>query len=301
MAKWTEKDIAEQNNKTVIITGSNSGIGFQAAKVFALKGAKVVMASRNNQKSFRAIRKILRKYDKANLEYIHLDLASLDSIKKFVSEFRKKNDRLDVLINNAGVMATPHRKTRDGFEYQFGINHLGHFALTGHLIDLLMKTTGSRVVTVTSIAHFRGRMYFDDMEGDSWYSRMKGYRQSKLANLLFAYELQKRLRKSGSGTISVAAHPGISSTNIIWLPFPIAQLKSLVLMRASKGALSVLMAAADDKVRGGEYIGPGGLWQSFGYPAILKSSLQSYDKTLWERLWQVSEEMTGVKYLDNIE
>jgi NAD(P)-dependent dehydrogenase (short-subunit alcohol dehydrogenase family) len=300
MAKWTAKNIAQQNNKTVIITGANSGIGFQMAKILALKGARVVMGCHNPERSFRAIKKILRKNNRADLEFIHLDLASLDSIKMFAKEFRKNNDRLDILINNAGVMATPHRKTNDGFEYQFGINHLGHFALTGHLIDYLMKTAGSRVVTVSSIAHFRGNMHFYDMEGESWYSRMRGYRQSKLANLMFAYELQKRLRKSGSGTISIAAHPGIASTSIVWLPFPVAQLKHLVLMRASKGALPVLMAATDRTIKGGEYIGPSGTFQSFGYPSILKSSDQSLDKEKWEKLWKVSEEMTGVKYLDNV-
>lgn len=298
MAKWTVKNIDKQDNRTVIITGSNSGIGFQTAKVLALKGAKVIMACRNADKSFKAMKKILRKYNQANLEFIHLDLASMESVKMFTEEFKKKNERLDILVNNAGVMATPYRKTHEGFEYQFGINHLGHFALTGHLIDTLMSTSGSRVVTVTSIAHFRGNMHFYDMEGESWYNRMKGYRQSKLANLMFAYELQKRLRKSGSGTISMAAHPGIASTNIVWLPFPVAQLKHLVLMRASKGALPVLMAATDRTIKGGEYIGPGGLWQSFGYPAIRKSSLQSYDKTIWKRLWRISEEMTGLNYLD---
>lgn len=298
MAKWTVKNIDKQDNRTVIITGSNSGIGFQTAKVLALKGAKVIMACRNADKSFKAMKKILRKYNQANLEFIHLDLASMESVKMFTEEFKKKNERLDILVNNAGVMATPYRKTHEGFEYQFGINHLGHFALTGHLIDTLMSTSGSRVVTVTSIAHFRGNMHFYDMEGESWYNRMKGYRQSKLANLMFAYELQKRLRKSGSGTISMAAHPGIASTNIVWLPFPVAQLKHLVLMRASKGALPVLMAATDRTIKGGEYIGPGGLWQSFGYPAIRKSSPQSYDKTIWKRLWRISEEMTGLNYLD---
>jgi NAD(P)-dependent dehydrogenase (short-subunit alcohol dehydrogenase family) len=300
MANWTEKNIAQQNNKTVIVTGANSGIGFQTAKMLALKGARVVMGCRNPEKSFRAIKKILRKNNGARLEFIHLDLASLHSIKMFAKEFKKNNDRLDILINNAGVMATPHRKTDDGFEYQFGINHLGHFTLTGYLIDLLMKTSGSRVVTVTSIAHFRGRMHFDDMEGESWYSRMRGYRQSKLANLLFAYELQKRLRESGSGTISIAVHPGIASTNILWLPFPVAQMKHLVLMRASKGALSVLMAATDRTIKGGEYIGPSSTSQLFGYPSVLKSSDQSFDKTKWEKLWKVSEEMTGVKYLADV-
>ncbi len=297
MAKWSAKDIARQDNRTVVITGSNSGIGFQIAKVLALKGAKVIMACRNADKSFKAMKKIFGKYNQANLEFIHLDLASLESVRKFTEEFKKKNDRLDILINNAGVMATPHRKTHEGFEYQFGINHLGHFALTGLLIDLLTKTAGSRVVTITSIAHYNGKIHFNDLSGESWYRRMVAYSQSKLANILFAYELNKRLRMSGLSTISVAAHPGISSTNIVWLPFPVNYLKSLILMSATKGALPALMGATDDRIKGGEYIGPGGIWQFFGNPEILISGEMSYNEELWKRLWTVSEEMTGISYL----
>ena len=298
MIKWTGKNISGQENKTVIITGSNSGIGFQTAKVLALKGAKVIMACRNAKKAGAASKRILKKYKKTDIKFMQLDLASLESVKKFAEEFRSKYDRLDILINNAGVMASPHKKTCEGFEWQFGINHLGHFALTGQLIDLLLGTGGSRVVTITSIAHFKGRIHFDDLSGESWYRRMKAYRQSKLANLLFAYELQKRLERSGSDTISVAAHPGISSTNILWLPFPVNKLKDLVLRSPSKGALPILMAATDKRIDGGEYIGPSGIWQSFGYPSILKSSVLSYDESLRVKLWEVSEELAGIRYLN---
>ncbi|MDT8402185.1 MAG: oxidoreductase [Bacteroidales bacterium] len=298
MAKWTEDNIPRLDNKNVIVTGANSGIGFQAAKKLALKGAKVIMACRNIEKATRAADRIVREDRGADLELMHLDLSSLASVSEFAEEYKGRYKKLDILINNAGVMATPLRKTDDCFEWQFGINHLGHFALTGHLLESITTAPGGRVVTLTSIAHFKGMIHFEDLSGASWYRRMEAYRQSKLANLLFAYELQKRLSLSGLHTISVAAHPGISATNIVWLPFPVNKFKNLVLMSASRGSLSVLMAATDKDIKGGEYIGPGGLWQFFGYPAVLKSSAQSHDEGLSEILWKVSEEMTGVKFLD---
>lgn len=299
LAKWTIDNIPCQDGKTVIITGANSGIGFQAARVLASKGAKVIMACRNDKKARMAAGKISGKHANADLEIMHLDLASLESIRKFTDEFRTRYERLDILINNAGVMASTHKMTEDGFEWQFAINHLGHFALTGHLIDLLISTADSRIVTVTSIAHFNGEIHFGDLSGESWYSRMNAYRQSKLANLVFAYELHRKLESSGSGTISIAAHPGVTTTKIIWLPFPVNVLKSLVLPSASRGAMPVMMAATDSGLRGGEYIGPSGLWQAFGYPAVLRSGKISHNRKLWRRLWEVSEEMTGIKYLKN--
>lgn len=298
MEKWTAENIPRQNSRKVIITGANSGIGFEMARMFALKGAGVIMACRNSDKAALAEEKIRRSYPDADISVMHLDLSSLESVSSFAAGYKKQYTGLDILINNAGVMATPYRQTADGFEWQFGINHLGHFALTGHLLDLLIKTGDSRVVTVTSIAHFKGKLHFDDLSGESWYRRMKAYRQSKLANLLFAYELQKRLKRSGSDTISVAAHPGLSSTNIVWLPFPLTLLKELVLMSAAKGALPVLMAAAGESIRGGEYIGPAGIKQSYGYPAVLRSLADSYNEDLWVKLWEVSEQMTGVRYPD---
>lgn len=299
MKKWTKNNIVRQDNKIVIITGANSGIGFQAARVLSSKGAKVIMACRNEVKAQKAVARIKGKYYKTDVEFMHLDLASLASVAMFASNFRKRYDRLDILINNAGVLATPLRKTAEGYELQFGINHLGHFALTGCLIELLNRTKGSRVVTVTSIAHFRGRIHFEDLSAESWYGRMRAYRQSKLANLVFAYELHRRLEKSGSATISVAAHPGICSTHIVWLPFPVNILKNLVLMSAYRGSLPILMAATEQDIRGGEYIGPSGVWQAFGHPAVLESGKMSHNRKLWERLWEVSGKMTGVTYLKN--
>lgn len=298
MTKWSEENIPSLDNKNVIVTGANSGIGFEAAKMLALKGARVIMACRNAEKAARAADMIFKKDRGADVKYMHLDLSSLASVREFAEEYKGRYKKLDILINNAGVMATPYRRTADGFEWQFGINHLGHFALTGHLLESLNSTPGSRVVTVTSIAHFKGRIHFEDLSGGSWYQRMRAYRQSKLANLLFAYELQRRLELAGSSAISVAAHPGISSTNIVWLPFPVNILKNLVLMKASKGALPILMAATDERIGGGEYLGPGGPMQSCGGPAILRSGGHSYDRHLWEKLWKVSGKMTGINYLD---
>jgi len=299
LTNLTGERIPTLDGKIAIVTGANSGIGFEAAKTLALHGARVVMACRNADKTTKAIQRITGKNSGTVVDYMELDLSSLDSVKSFAYTYRNKFDRLDILINNAGVMATPLRHTRDGFEWQFGVNHLGHFALTGYLIDLLLKTPGSRVVTVTSIAHFNGEINFDDLKGKHHYGRMNAYRQSKLANLLFAYELQRRIALAGSSSISVAAHPGISATSIVWLPFPVNILKDLVLMKASKGALPIIMAACGETVKGGDYLGPDGPFQAWGKAAILKSAQHSYDRHLWEKLWKVSEDLTGIRYLDN--
>ena len=297
MAKWKVNNIPCQDSRNVIITGANSGIGFQMAKVLASRGAKVIMACRNFEKAAKAEMRIRKRYPEADITVMHLDLSSLSSVKDFAEEYKKRYKTLDILINNAGVMASPYRKTEDGFEWQLGVNHLGHFALTGHLIDLIRSTKRSRIVTITSIAHFKGKIHFDDLSGESWYGRMKAYRQSKLANLLFAYELQHRLMESGSGAISLAAHPGISSTSIIWLPFPINILKNLVLMSAYRGSLGAVMASTDSSLNGGEYIGPSLLGQAFGNPVVLKSGPTTYDREVWKQLWEVSENLTGVSYL----
>jgi len=279
-----------------IITGANSGIGYEAAKAVLAEGVHVIMACRDEKKALAAMDKIRNNDPEASMEFIHLDLADLKSVKTFSEQFLRKYDRLDVLINNAGVMATPFGKTKDGFEMQFGTNHLGHFALTALLWDRLEKTVSSRVVTVSSIAHFNGIIHLDDLEADSWYTPMKAYRQSKLANLLFAYELQRRLTEKNSSTISVSVHPGITATNIVKLPFPINHLKDLVLVNASKGARPTVMGAMNSGLKGGEFIGPTGFRQAFGKAGILRSGDHSYDKKLWLRLWEVSEQMTGIKF-----
>jgi len=298
LKKWTTGSIPVLGNKRVIVTGANSGIGFQMARVLSSKGAQLIIACRNPEKARIAADKIKKEFNDVDPGIMQLDLSSLESVNSFAADYRKKYDSLDVLINNAGVMATPYRTTKDGFEWQFGINHLGHFALTGKLIKILMSTPGSRVVNITSIAHFNGKMHFDDLSAREWYSPMKAYRQSKLANLLFSNELQSRLEGQGTGVISVAAHPGLSSTNIVKLPFPLTVLKELVLMSALKGALPALKGATDVNIKGGEYIGPAGYKQMYGYPAVLTPHEKAYDLSLREKLWTHSEEMTGVNYLD---
>ncbi|MCD4769648.1 MAG: SDR family NAD(P)-dependent oxidoreductase, partial [Bacteroidales bacterium] len=214
----------------------------------------------------------------------------------FAGEFRSKYDTLDVLVNNAGVMATPFKLTNDGFEMQFGTNHLGHFLLTGLLLSTLMETAGSRVVTVTSIAHFNGIINFDDINSTKDYSRMKAYRQSKLANLLFTYELDRKLKQAKNGTISVAVHPGISSTNLVQLSPFLKRLEDMLLMTPAKGALPTVTGVADQGLSGGEYIGPAGFRQAYGFPALLLSGRNSCDEAISGRLWSLSEEMTGFKY-----
>lgn len=291
----SQKRLAE-SERIIIITGANSGIGYEACKIMAKSGARIVMACRNMGKAETAYKNIIGSYPDARLEIMELNLASQSSIKNFVREYRSKYSKLDILINNAGVMATPYKITEDGFELQFGTNHLGHFALTGLLMDLLLKTADSRVVNVSSIAHFNGTIHFEDLKAEKWYSPMKAYRQSKLANLLFSYELQRKFEESGSDSISVAVHPGISSTNIIELPAWLEKLKELLLMSAEKGALSTIKGATDPGLKGGEFIGPAGIRQMFGYPAVLKSDKSSYNREVWQRLWKVSEEMTGIEY-----
>ena len=227
---------------------------------------------------------------------MHLDLSDLESVRSFVDDYTSRFDRLDLLINNAGIMMTPYGKTADGFELQFGTNHLGHFALTGLLLDLLVRTPGARVVTISSMGHRTGEMDFENLNGEKEYNRQGAYTQSKLANLLFAYELQRRLETSGADTISTAAHPGWTATNL-QAHFTLGRmLNPLIAMKREMGALPTLRAATAPDVQGGDYYGPGG-WQGMrGYPQKEQSSELSYDRELATSLWTISEELTGVKY-----
>ncbi|MCG3259873.1 MAG: SDR family NAD(P)-dependent oxidoreductase, partial [Candidatus Heimdallarchaeota archaeon] len=241
--KWTTKNVPNLSEKVFIVTGANSGIGFEAAKEFARKGAKTILASRNLEKTKKALSKIHKKTPDSSVEIMQLDLANLESVKKFASEFKEKYDRLDVLVNNAGIMMVPYQKTADGFESQIGTNHFGHFALTGLLYDLLMKTEGSRVVNVSSNGHRFGEMDFDDLlfEDSREYSRMKAYGNSKLANLLFTYELNRRFNEANVDAISVAAHPGMSNTNLAdhmmgWFAPILKGLFGFFMQSAAKGA-----------------------------------------------------------------
>lgn len=304
--KWTTNNSADQSDRIVIITGGNSGIGFETAKALASKNAHVILAVRNNEKGAEAVHQILKSYPRSVVEMRLLDLASLESIHKFVEKFSKDYDRLDLLVNNAGVMALPRRETQDGFEMQFGVNHLGHFALTGLILDKLLVTPASRVITVSSGLHERGKIIFDDLMGEQNYSKWGAYSQSKLANLLFAYELQRRLNQISAETISVAAHPGYAATN---LQTAGAEMEgsnfSSMMMRlantifaqtAEMGALPTLYAALGDDVKGSDYIGPSGFQSMRGYPVKMQSSTASHDRQTAEQLWKISETLTGVQY-----
>jgi NAD(P)-dependent dehydrogenase (short-subunit alcohol dehydrogenase family) len=300
MAKWTTSDIPDQTGRTAIVTGANTGLGFQTVAALAAHGAHVVLAVRNLDKGKDAVQKIAAASPGAAVTLQELDLTSLSSVRAAANELRSKHDGIDLLINNAGVMFTPKSMTKDGFELQFGTNHLGHFALTGLLLDRLLPTQGSRVVTVSSVGHrIRAAIHFDDLQWERSYSRVGAYGQSKLANLLFTYELQRRLAPRGT-TIAAAAHPGGSNTELMrnWpAPLRVATAAMAPLFQgADMGALPTLRAATDPDVLGGQYFGPDGFGQMRGYPKVVSSSDQSHDESLQRRLWEVSEELTGVVY-----
>lgn len=293
---WTEQNIPDQHGRVAIVTGGNTGLGFETARMLAAHGAKVVLAVRDVEKGNQAAARIA-----GDIAVQALDLTSLESIRAAAADLRAAYPRIDLLINNAGVMYTPRLTTSDGFELQFGTNHLGHFALTGLLIDCLLPVAGSRVVTVSSTGHrIQAAIHFDDLQWEHSYSRAGAYGQSKLANLMFTYELQRRLASHGT-TAAVAAHPGVSNTELIRnLPAafrgPISWLAPLLTQKPEMGALPTLRAATDTAVLGGQYYGPGGWGEVRGYPKLVTSSADSYDVTVQRRLWAVSEELTGVAF-----
>ena len=301
--KWTTKNIPNLSGKVFIVTGANSGIGFEAAKELARKGAKTILASRSLDKAIKALAKIQKEIPDAPVEIMQLDLANLDSVNKFAAEFKKKHDRLDALVNNAGIMMVPYQKTADGFESQVGTNHLGHFALTGLLYDLLMKTEGSRVVNVSSNGHRFGEMDFNNFmfEDSKEYSRMKAYGNSKLANLLFTYELDRRFKEADVNAISVAAHPGMSNTNLAdhmmgWFAPILKGLFGFFMQSAAKGALPTIRASVDPEVKGSDYYGPRGRNEQRGYPIKVESKKASHKKEDAKKLWELSEKLTKVKF-----
>jgi NAD(P)-dependent dehydrogenase (short-subunit alcohol dehydrogenase family) len=296
-AKWTSDDVPGQQGRLAVVTGANTGLGFETAQVLAARGAAVVLAVRDIEKGKRAAARIADTAPGANVMVQPLDLTSLDSIRAAAGELRARHPRIDLLINNAGVMFTPRQTTRDGFELQFATNHLGHFALTGLLLEQMLPVPGSRVVTVSSSAHrIHARINFDDLQGERSYSRVGAYSQSKLANLMFTYELQRRLSGAGT-TIAVAAHPGLASTELGRnTPAIAAYLYARVSQKAAMGALPILRAATDPGVLGGQYYGPRGFFGTRGYPKLAKSSRRSHDPAIQRRLWSVSEELTGVTF-----
>ncbi|MDH6212749.1 SDR family NAD(P)-dependent oxidoreductase [Streptomyces pseudovenezuelae] len=300
--KWTAEDVPDQQGRVAVVTGANTGIGFEAAKVLAARGASVVLAVRDTDKGKRAANRITAATPGADVTVQHLDLTSLDSVRAAAGELRTRLPRIDLLINNAGVMYTPKGTTRDGFELQLGTNHLGHFALTGLLLDRMLTVEGSRVVTVSSMAHrIQASIDLDDLQWERRpYSRVGAYGQSKLANLEFTYQLQRRMAGKAS-TIAVAAHPGIASTELIRnsafvVRTLIKAFNPLISQPADRGALPTLRAATDPGVRGGEYYGPRGFQELKGYPVRVRSSEQSHDPTMQRRLWTASEELTGVTF-----
>jgi NAD(P)-dependent dehydrogenase (short-subunit alcohol dehydrogenase family) len=301
--QWTAADIPDLTGKVVLVTGANSGIGFEAAKEFAHHGAHTVLACRSLENAEAALGQLQAELPAAAAEIMLLDLASLDSVKGFAAEFTEQNHRLDVLVNNAGIMMNPYARTSDGFESQFGTNHLGHFALTGLLFDRLLTTPNSRVVTVSSGGHRMGKMDFENlMFEQGGYSPARAYGRSKLANLLFTYELHRRLNAVGADVKALAAHPGGSDTNLgrhledrpffkLWGP-----MMSRFAQSAAMGALPTLRAAVDPEAVGGQYFGPGGWLEQRGHPVLVASNDASHDETDARRLWAVSAELTGVHF-----
>lgn len=299
---WTENDVPAQQDRLAVVTGANTGLGFETARVLATYGATVILAVRDVEKGRQAAGRIVEAVPGARTSVLALDLSSLESVRAAAAELHATQSRIDLLVNNAGVMHPPRQTTADGFELQFGTNHLGHFALTGLVLDLLLKARESRVVTVSSLAHrIRGRIHFDDLQWEKSYDRIGAYGQSKLANLMFTYELQRRLTGQGATTVAVAAHPGGANTNLIRnYPSVIRRLAPsvgpLVVQSAAMGALPTLRAATDPAVLGGQFYGPGGLGQNRGYPRVVGSNSRSHDFDAQKRLWTVSEQLTGVTY-----
>ncbi|MEU9809065.1 SDR family NAD(P)-dependent oxidoreductase [Mycobacterium sp. NPDC050853] len=299
--KWTTADIPDQTGRVAVITGANTGLGLETARALAGAGAQVVLAVRDLEKGAAAVDEIKKTAPEGNLALQRLDLSSLADIKSAAGQLSTEYPQIDLLINNAGVMYPPKGSTADGFELQFGTNHLGHFALTGLLLENLAAVRGSRVVTVSSNGHkIRAAIHFDDLQWERSYSRVGAYAQSKLANLLFTYELQRRLEAAGTETAALAAHPGASGTELMrHIAFGPEAFSAAVLKLAQSpamGALPSLRAAADPTALGGQYYGPSGFGELRGYPKVVKSSKQSHDKALQQRLWSVSEELTGVRF-----
>lgn len=304
--EWNVDQIPDQSGRTAVVTGGNSGLGFETAKALASHGAHVLLACRSASKADAAVEAIRADKPVGEVEFFELDLANLASIRDFAKRVGDRHPRVDLLVNNAGVMAIPQRKTADGFEMQLGTNHLGHFALTGLLLDSILAAEGSRVVNVSSTMHKIGRMRFDDIHFEKGYSRWPAYGQSKLANLLFTFELQRRLDAAGCKTLTAASHPGYAATN---LQFEGPRMDGSSLMEramgvanrifsqsAAMGALPSLYAATAPDVNGGDYFGPGGFMEMVGHPVRVDSTRRSKSLEDAARLWDVSAAATGVRY-----
>ncbi|MDE0677238.1 MAG: oxidoreductase [Acidimicrobiaceae bacterium] len=298
--KWTEEDIPDQSGRVAIVTGANSGNGLETARALAGRGAHVVLAVRDLAKGEAAVADIEADHPAAHLELVELDLALLDSVRSAAAEIQDRFERIDLLVNNAGVFHTPRRQTADGFEIRFGTNHLGHFALTGLLLDRLAGTPGSRIVTVSSNAHrYRARIDFDRFGLEQGRSQSAAYGRSKLANLLFTYELQRRLEAAGSPAVALAAHPGWAATEILRDFRGIRFIEPLIgplRNSAATGALATLRAATDPAAAGGEFYGSDGWFEMRGHPVLVGSSDRSRDAELQRQVWAASENVTGVTF-----
>jgi protochlorophyllide reductase len=306
MSNWTVNDIPDLHGRIALVTGANSGLGLETTKALATKGAHVIMACRNAERGRVARDAVKKQLPAASLDLIALDLASLASIRDFAAQVVRAYERLDLLFNNAGIMAIPHRETKDGFEMQFGTNHLGHFALTGLLLPKLLATSQSRVITTSSLARHAGKVDFDDINHQRSYGRWSAYGQSKTANLLFAFELQSRLTRAAATTISVAAHPGYANTNLqsttateagsVIEQVAYKALGSILGQPQSMGVLPQLYAGTALTIFGGELVGPGSFFGLQGHPRVEVQARKEYDRAAAERLWQISVELTGVDF-----
>jgi len=301
--KWTAKDIPDQTGRLAVVTGANSGLGLVTARELARAGATVVAACRNTDKGEQAVDATRADVPGARLEVEELDLANLGSVRDFAARIAAAHERVDLLINNAGVMAPPRRTTADGFESQLGTNHLGHFALTGLLLERLLAAPRPRVVTLSSGVHRMARISFGNLQGERHYQRWLAYGQSKLANLLFCFELQRRAGEAGTSLESMAAHPGYAATNL-QSAGPASALERgalaianrVIAQSAEMGALPTLYAATVPDLPGGTFVGPDSIAELRGHPHIVTASRRAYDVEAAGRLWQVSEELTGVHY-----
>lgn len=304
MNRWTPRQMPPQQGRLAIVTGANSGIGFQAARYLSRVGATVILACRNAEKSEAARARILSEHPLARIEMRILDVADVNSVRRFAEQFLDERTPLDLLINNAGVMAIPERRsTPQGFEMQFGTNHLGHFALTGLLLPALLVQSNSRVVTVSSIAHKGGKLHFDDLNAERSYDPRRAYQQSKLANLVFGLELDRRLRNRSANTMSVIAHPGVAVTNIVsngmgsgFRARVVGLLFPFVGQSDDRGSWPLLYAATSPEVHGGGYYGPNGIAEIKGTPVEVKPKPHALDPAAGKRLWEISEALTGVHY-----
>jgi NAD(P)-dependent dehydrogenase (short-subunit alcohol dehydrogenase family) len=303
--RWNAADVPDQSGRTAVVTGASAGLGLETAKVLAGRGATVVLACRDTDKAERVAARIETELGRPRARVVRIDLASLDSVLEAANEIRSTCPRVDLLINNAGVMMVPYHRTEDGFELTLATNHLGHFALTGLVLDILLATAGSRIVTVSSIAHRRAVMHFDDLQSERGYQPSDAYAQSKLANLLFTYELQSRLEAAGTRTTALAAHPGNARTDLWRTSSPLERalisrrlrvLNFWIAQSPQIGALPTLRAAVDPSAQGGDYYGPHRRPQFTGYPTRVQSSPRAHDTVAQRRLWEASEQLTGVSY-----